>query len=310
MLAKRAGFDQSYNPVIASALGLDEWDVGKWNTAVEGVCEAGYNTWASNATIAKLNPPSWANFKKNPTVRYPAAQEGPFALWVNNNTNPFALTASGKIEAYSNFFANPTTVAATQFSYNNLGGATGTTTSASSSSYASICLGLPGRGATALPQWANAIEHTFYDPNTANYPLTVISPNSYYRSHSSNFLNPALHGDCYMHRAWISVADANARGINDNDLVRVFSDVGEMYIPAYVTARITPGVVAIYHGGFYVPGGVTTTLMPDGIDVGGNMNFLTKDDQPGNMYIGPVVESGPVQVEKVGTPALTATTTS
>jgi anaerobic dimethyl sulfoxide reductase subunit A len=114
-----------------------------------------------------------------------------------------------------------------------------------------------------------------------------------------------------MHRAWISVADANARGINDNDLVRVFSDVGEMYIPAYVTARITPGVVAIYHGGYYQPGGVASTLMPDGIDTGGNMNLLTKDDQPGNMFVSPIVGSGPVQVEKVVSSfPTTATTTS
>jgi hypothetical protein len=60
---------------------------------------------------------------------------------------------------------------------------------------------------------------------------------------------------------------------------------------------MVPGVVAIYHGGFYEPAAEKTALMPDGIDMGGAMNFLTEDDQPGKLVIGPTVGSGPVQVE-------------
>ena len=147
-------------------------------------------------------------------------------------------------------------------------------------------------------------------PNSVNYPLEVISPNSYYRSHSALFTNQLLNGDCYKHRVWMSVYDAVARGISDNDLVRIFSDVGEMYMHAYVTSRMTPGVVAIYHAALYTPNSVQTALMPDGIDVAGNMNFLLKDQQPGTMCSGPVVGSGPVQIELVSSGVTDTTATA
>jgi anaerobic selenocysteine-containing dehydrogenase len=108
-----------------------------------------------------------------------------------------------------------------------------------------------------------------------------------------------LNGDCYRHACWISISDAKARGIKDGDLVRVFSHKGEMIIPAYVTSRMTPGVIAVYHGGFYTPSGYKTALQPDGIDRGGAMNLLLEDEQPGRLINGPCIGSGPAEVEKV-----------
>ena len=75
--------------------------------------------------------------------------------------------------------------------------------------------------------------------------------------------------------------------------------VGEMIIPAYVTSRTIPGVVSVFHGGMYQPGGAKTELMPDGIDRGGNQNFLIEDTQPGRMRIGPTLDAGLCQVEKL-----------
>ena len=46
----------------------------------------------------------------------------------------------------------------------------------------------------------------------------------------------------------INVADAKARGIKDNDIVRVFNDQGQVAVPAYVTNRIMPGVVQLRTG--------------------------------------------------------------
>jgi anaerobic dimethyl sulfoxide reductase subunit A len=97
----------------------------------------------------------------------------------------------------------------------------------------------------------------------------------------------------------MSVADAKARGIKDGDQVRVHSSVGEMIIPAYVTSRIIPGVAAVYHGGFYAPSATKTDLMPDGIDRAGDQNFLIEDNQPGKMIIGPTLDAGLCQVEKL-----------
>jgi len=42
-----------------------------------------------------------------------------------------------------------------------------------------------------------------------------------------------------------------------------------MYLPAYVTSRIVPGMVVVRYGGWYQPSDVQTALMPDGVDIGG-----------------------------------------
>ena len=68
---------------------------------------------------------------------------------------------------------------------------------------------------------------------------------------------------------WISVAEAKARGIKDNDLVRVYNDQAEIIMPAYVTSKVVPGTVNIFHGGWYTPGKTKTDLMPEGIDTTG-----------------------------------------
>ncbi len=170
-----------------------------------------------------------------------------------------------------------------------------------------LCLGTIGQAAGAIPKWFDNLEYTAYDPKSATYPLVLITPNSYYRSHSSGFGNPYLNGDCYEHRVWISPSDAAARGISDGNLVRVFSDVGEVHINAYVTPRMTPGVVAIYHGAHYMPNQETTSTMPDGIDTGGAPNFLLADIQPGNMVNGPDIGSGPVDIQNLSS-EVTATT--
>ena len=67
----------------------------------------------------------------------------------------------------------------------------------------------------------------FYNPKVKKYPLSMVSPVSIYRQHSSNDNNPMLREDCYRHAVWISGVDAQARGIKDGDLCRVYSDRGE-----------------------------------------------------------------------------------
>ncbi len=289
MLAKRAGIGNQISGVLDSLFQKDEWDFDKYNNAVDAAHKVSYEKWAADPAIAPKNPPSWEDFKKNPVWRMEAATMAPYAMWVDQGGNPFENTDSGKIEVRSSLLADPDKTAAQYISKLGWWG----------SMYSNVCLGRIGPGATDIPTYVNSVEYTSYDPGLKNYPLLVISPNSYYRSHSTGFNISLLNGDCYHHRLWISVLDAKARGIKDNDLVRIFSDVGEMIIPAYVTSRILPGVVAIYHGGYYRPGGMKTGLSPNGIDRGGNMNFLTKDQQPGTMTVGPCIGSGPVEVQKL-----------
>ncbi len=284
MLAKRFGVDQNYNPIISGAFGTDAWDWGTWNSIVEDSHKKAYEEWAALPAVAPLSPPSWDQFKLKPVWRYDAVTVGPYASWVDSGKNPFQNTTSQKIEPYADLLSSPQKAATTLWGQEY--------------GYTGACFGKIGSGAGPIPKWVDNLEYTVYDPKGADYPLTLISPQSYYRSHSSGFRNPLLHGDCYRHAVWISVADAKARGINDGDLARIYSDVGEMVIPAYVTSRILPGTVAVYHGGFYTPGGTKTDLMPDGVDRGGAPNLLIEDVQPGKMVNGPDIGSGPVQVEK------------
>lgn len=53
-------------------------------------------------------------------------------------------------------------------------------------------------------------------------------------------------------------------------MVRVFNDRGEMRIPADVTERIMPGVVAVPQGAWF-------DLDENGVDRGGCSNTLTKN---------------------------------
>jgi anaerobic selenocysteine-containing dehydrogenase len=95
------------------------------------------------------------------------------------------------------------------------------------------------------------------------------------------------------------VVDAKQRGIKDGDSVRVYNDSGEVIMPAYVTSRITPGVVIIRHGAWPELSPAKTALMPDGIDTRGASNFLTSS----NYYpwvVGTIRCADLVQAEKVG----------
>ena len=63
-----------------------------------------------------------------------------------------------------------------------------------------------------------------------------------------------------QHRVWVNVADAKARGIKDNDLVRIYNDMGESIVRAYVTSRISPGVVLLRHGAWFNPNKAGTDM--------------------------------------------------
>jgi anaerobic dimethyl sulfoxide reductase subunit A len=93
----------------------------------------------------------------------------------------------------------------------------------------------------------------------------------------------------YRHSVWISTADAKIRGIEDGDLVRVYSDVGEIVIQAYVTSRITPGTVSIYEGAWYNPN-------KQGVDRGGSPNTVLYAEKPNPSGAWPF--AGLVEVEK------------
>ncbi|WP_447547835.1 molybdopterin dinucleotide binding domain-containing protein, partial [Staphylococcus aureus] len=91
---------------------------------------------------------------------------------------------------------------------------------------------------------------------------------------------------------WINPIDAQARGIQHGDTVRVFNQNGEMLILAKVTPRILPGVTAIGQGAW-----LNADMFGDKIDRGGSINILTSH-RPSPLAKGNPSHSNLVQVEK------------
>lgn len=107
------------------------------------------------------------------------------------------------------------------------------------------------------------------DPLSALYPLQLITFHFKTRAHSCFYNVPWLK-ELEPHRLWIHVIDAAPRGIKDGDILRVFNARGAVRIPAHVTQRIMPGVVALGEGAWHGPN-------EQGLDLNACANVLTKD---------------------------------
>jgi anaerobic dimethyl sulfoxide reductase subunit A len=280
-LAKRFNVADKYSPLLLDALD----DENKWDTTMDKIMQAGYEAWTKNEFIATLNPPSYADFKKSPIFYAPRPASTLHAAWQETiqKGQPFE-TNSGKIEFYSEFIASGD-VSDKSFVLPKRG-----------DQY--ICFG--GTKPPKIPpiaQWVTPINQSI-GRDGAKYPLQVLhgGPRTY-RNHMAQDSNQwAL--DEYRHAVWLSVADAKARGIKDGDTVRIFNDNGESVVPAYVTSRITPGVVHISFGGWPQFSSLKTPLSPEGVDTRGATNILTRWN-PEGWVIAPVHCSDVVEVEKL-----------
>jgi anaerobic dimethyl sulfoxide reductase subunit A len=121
-----------------------------------------------------------------------------------------------------------------------------------------------------IPKYISPAEN-YDDPLAARYPLQLITPHHKTRAHSMWHNVPWMR-EIDPQSVWISVADAEARGIRNGELVDVYNDRGRVRIPAKVTKRIMPGTVSIPEGAWYNPD-------KDGVDQGGCANVLTKDSR-------------------------------
>ncbi|MFO7962853.1 MAG: molybdopterin-dependent oxidoreductase [Desulfobacterales bacterium] len=140
----------------------------------------------------------------------------------------------------------------------------------------------------AVPKYIETWEN-LNDPLAERYPLQLISPHFKRRAHSQ-FDNLPWLRELQVQVISINSRDAEARGIKERDMVRVYNDRGEIRIPAKVTERIMPGVVALPQGAWYTPD-------ESGIDHGGSANVLTRNiTSPGGAFPS---HTALVQVEKV-----------
>ncbi len=274
-IAKRLGIAELYRPRLAKV----SYDL--WDEVVEELHQEAYEKWAVSEEIAPLNPPSWKEFQKKPVFRYEMKEPYyPFKKDLESGQNPFRGTESGKIEFYSFKLAKgPQYLAANEFF-----------------SGSGKCYG--GGNLPPMAQMTMGGRDAFYSEDTNKYPLLMSSPHSLYRVHSFLDNQPLLRDDCYRHAVWINIADAKTRGIKDDDLVRVYNDIGEIILPAYVTSRVVPGAVFVFHGAWYEPSEKKSRLMPDGMDRRGSPNFLTHNEDLPNTIIGFLPCKALVQIEK------------
>jgi anaerobic dimethyl sulfoxide reductase subunit A len=274
-IAKRLEIVDLYNPRMASVQN-DEWD-----QTIEAFHKEAYEKWAVSDDIVQLNPPNWVDFQNRPVFRYEIKDHYyAFKNELSNGENLFSGTDSGKMEFYSKLINKGADFLATN-------------------DYPSGSGRCYGRGEfTPMAQMQSGGKDNFNSTDVSEYPLLMLSPHSHFRVHSYLDNNPLLREDCYRHAVWINVLDAEARKIQDNDKVKIYNDIGEMILPAYVTSKVVPGTVCVFHGGWYRPNEDKTDVMPDGVDVGGSPNMLIHSEDVPDRIIGVFPCQALVQIEK------------
>ena len=100
--------------------------------------------------------------------------------------------------------------------------------------------------------------------------------------------------DGYMYEPlWIHPSDAEKRGINSGDIVKVYNQRGAVLGGAIVWERIMPGVVCMDHGAR------VDSIIPGEIDRGGAINLITPDGIISKNCAGIATSGFLVETEKV-----------
>ncbi|MDF1872848.1 trimethylamine-N-oxide reductase TorA [Vannielia sp.] len=121
------------------------------------------------------------------------------------------------------------------------------------------------------PTWMEPIERL---GGNEPYPLHIDSGHPNNRLHSQLCGTKIREGYAVAGRepCVINTADAEARGIADGDVVRVFNDRGQVLAGAVVSDDIRPSVIRMYEGGWYDP---VNAGEPGSLDAYGDVNCLT-----------------------------------
>jgi len=117
----------------------------------------------------------------------------------------------------------------------------------------------------AVPKYIQEWESPF-GPEAEQYPLQAMGHHYMHRVHSTHN-NVDWLKQAFPQRLFINKLDADARGIKDGDMVKVWNDRGTVMIPCRITLAIMPGVVNLPQGAWYDPD-------EDGVDRGGCVNVL------------------------------------
>jgi trimethylamine-N-oxide reductase (cytochrome c) len=154
------------------------------------------------------------------------------------------------------------------------------------------------------PTWMEPVERL--GGPTTKHPFHVAASHPNARLHSQlcgtklrESYQVAGHEPCV-----INPRDAEARGIKDGDVVRLFNDRGQTLGGAVVSDKVRPGVVQLYEGGWYDPlePGKEGTL-----DKYGDANVLSVDIGTSKLGQGNCGQTVVADIEKYVGPAVTVT---
>jgi anaerobic dimethyl sulfoxide reductase subunit A len=208
------------------------------------------------ADAQKSDPqfPSWEELKKKGLYRKDAMEYVAFEKEIRDPANNPFKTPSGKIEIFSKAL----------FDMKNDE--------------------IPG-----VPKYTPAAEGP-EDPLRKKYPLQCFGPHIKRRTHSTWDNTPWME-EAEPQQMWINPEDAQDRGLQNGEKVKVYNDRGALVIPVRVTKRIRPGVVSIPQGGWYTPD-------DKGVCQRGCINILTSQ-RPTPLAFGNGQHTNLVQVEKL-----------
>jgi anaerobic selenocysteine-containing dehydrogenase len=157
-----------------------------------------------------------------------------------------------------------------------------------------------------LPHWVESgpsHDERRSSERAAKYPLLIVSNHPRWRVHSQHDDITWFHEICtskvrgadgYLYEpVWLHPREAEARGIKDGDVVKVFNDRGGVLGGARVWERIMPGAAYMDHGARYDP------IVPGVLDRGGAINTITPKNLMSKHATGMATSGYLVEVERV-----------
>lgn len=142
--------------------------------------------------------------------------------------------------------------------------------------------------------------------STNRHPLHLLSDQPDRRLHSQFDPSPYSQAGKIKSRQPITInaTDAQARGIEDGQVVRVFNDRGSCLAGAVVSEEIRPGVVRLSTGAWFDP---TIFGDPAALEKHGNPNVLTLDKGASPLSQGCIAQTCLVELESYDEPLPTVT---
>jgi molybdopterin guanine dinucleotide-containing S/N-oxide reductase-like protein len=157
-----------------------------------------------------------------------------------------------------------------------------------------------------IPKWIEKSathDERISSERAAMFPMLLMSNHGRWRTHAQGDditwtretpTCKVIGPDGYKYEpAWIHPTDAEARGVKDGDIVKVYNERGVVLCGARVWERVMPGVAYVDHGARHDP------LIPGKVDRGGAINTIAPYGVASRNAVGQATSGYLVDVQKV-----------